>query len=342
MFYMIGTYYDYDVNQMRERLAGFRLLDTGTGEVKDIPYKAVVKALTRKAVEIENLRINRGILETHNGSIKRYARVTYYGYIENNQAVVILWKDGNNVFTCSDIRGIIYRLPEKELVRIHGERGTIANGRVVNGRVYAIEGSYPVIRTAECEKSSIINEYRKKCAVLGIRPLIIKEEKDGIVVVGADPTDTKVLIPQFVTKIANRAFANHDNLESVAIGDNVRNIGDEAFEGCSRLVDVKLPREIDKLGHSVFAKCRRLKRVELPRNILEVPRSTFEYCSSLKEVEIPEKVIKISNRAFLKCSDIETVKLPKGIKEISKNAFEDCDKLRNINLEEGIDRKSVV
>ncbi|MDR0301964.1 MAG: leucine-rich repeat domain-containing protein [Treponema sp.] len=52
---------------------------------------------------------------------------------------------------------------------------------------------------------------------------------------------TSIVIPEGVTDIGNRVFADCKNLTSVTLPRSLERIGSSVFEGCTSLVDVKIP-----------------------------------------------------------------------------------------------------
>lgn len=56
-----------------------------------------------------------------------------------------------------------------------------------------------------------------------------------------DNTITKVIVPDYVTSIGERAFSGRNRLTSVIIPNNVTSIGESAFSGCSSLTSMTLP-----------------------------------------------------------------------------------------------------
>ena len=66
---------------------------------------------------------------------------------------------------------------------------------------------------------------------------------------------TKVLIPDSVSSIGEKAFSNCKSLESVTIGINVTTIGSGAFAGCLKLTSITIPDNITSIGNNAFRDC---------------------------------------------------------------------------------------
>ena len=67
-----------------------------------------------------------------------------------------------------------------------------------------------------------------------------------------------------VTEMANKAFAQHSNLEKI-----------------------KLPESIISIGYKCFANCTSLKKLEIPSNVESIGESCLEGCKSLEELVVP-------------------------------------------------------
>ena len=57
-----------------------------------------------------------------------------------------------------------------------------------------------------------------------------------------------------VTKIANNAFENATNIESMVIPEGITEIGQAAFAGCNNLKDISLPLTLKTIGNSAFSR----------------------------------------------------------------------------------------
>ena len=331
MIYMVGSVEEY-VNAGEKRIAAFRLLDTKTGKTENIRYERVLKSMVYSGLKIENLRVENGKIETFNGSIKRYAQISPTKGISNEDSIVILWKNESNVFTCTDYRGYMYRVSERDLVNASKSR-IIANGKVVRGRISAIAGSHPI---KESSVDSVISGYYKKCAVLGIKPLWLQADREEIMVVGVGEGITDIVIPRFVSGIGDKAFKNNSRIRSVTMGDNVRFIGYEAFKWCTGLEKVILPEAMGKIEVSAFDMCYSLKEVIIPKGIKEIPKKAFRNCESLERVIIPKGVEVIGDYAFTRCTSLKNIEIPEGVKRLEQGAFEACSSLKEITIPNGV------
>ncbi len=93
--------------------------------------------------------------------------------------------------------------------------------------------------------------------------------------------DEKVIIPEGVRIIGDRAFSHCEKIRSVIIPEGVISIGMEAFSWCLSLGWIALPQSIEKIGHRAFAICPELEYIEIPPLAL-TGRCIFKGCEKLR------------------------------------------------------------
>ncbi|MCR4758813.1 MAG: leucine-rich repeat domain-containing protein, partial [Oscillospiraceae bacterium] len=168
----------------------------------------------------------------------------------------------------------------------------------------------------------------------------------------------KVKIPDGVTEICDRSFANNEGITSVTLPDSVKRIGEEAFCGCSNLTDVTLPKgltgisdgtfsycrcltditlpdTITKIGENAFADCLSLENLTLPKGVTEIGSGAFQACG-LESVSIPESVTEIGDEAFCECRALTSIKIPGSVSVIGERVFSDCCSLTDISFSKGL------
>lgn len=75
-----------------------------------------------------------------------------------------------------------------------------------------------------------------------------------------------VVIPNSVVTIGKDAFSM-SSVEGMVIGDGVKTIGDRAFAGCFCLKNLVIGASLQEIGDNVFDGCRKLKNIKVdPRN----------------------------------------------------------------------------
>ena len=124
----------------------------------------------------------------------------------------------------------------------------------------------------------------------------------------------KVLIPNDVFSVSDRAFARNGNVEYVVCPSSLKNIGSEAFVNCLGLKEVGLEEGLETIGERAFGGCR-----------------------ALGKINIPASVTLISDEAFVECKGVTKLTFAAGCKAaIGKSAFEGLEKLTEVELREGM------
>ena len=116
------------------------------------------------------------------------------------------------------------------------------------------------------------------------------------------------------------------SLKRIVIPESVKEIGERAFQNCSGIEEITFGKDIRKIGRSAFRGCNGLKRIEFQENEKEIEVSGeirkypvtieeggFWWCESLEEVVLSSNVTEIGNYAFCGCSSLEKINLPEGV-----------------------------
>ena len=126
----------------------------------------------------------------------------------------------------------------------------------------------------------------------------------------------KVVFGEGVTSVANGAFVQYPNLETVEFADSITTIGVAAFRYCSKL-----------------------KNVDLPENLKVLRQDAFSYCNSITEFYIPETVEFLDGIVCAYCPNLEYVYIgadPSMKAFINGEClFSGCESLTEIEVEEG-------
>lgn len=146
-----------------------------------------------------------------------------------------------------------------------------------------------------------------------------------------------VVIENGVTSIGKEAFADswqlNEHNQLVANGDNyyvfkkviipntVSLIDDRAFKNCINLTSVEIPNSVTSIGSEAFSGCLGLSSVELSNSVSSIEERSFYGCSSLTSVEIPNSVKTIGDEAFSGCDRITSVVIPNSVKKIGSEVF---------------------
>ncbi len=167
--------------------------------------------------------------------------------------------------------------------------------------------------------------------------------------------------------IRDDAFNDSDpnyTLQDLILPDNVTRIGEKAFANCRGLINIHLPQNLKSIGAYVFSDCRYLSSITLPAQLETIGTNPFRY-SKIERFEIesenksfqlvdnalvnsdgttlnsmpvkhdgdysvPDGIETIGNQAFIKCCAINNLTLPASLKKIGSYSFAYCYNLANV------------
>lgn len=140
--------------------------------------------------------------------------------------------------------------------------------------------------------------------------------------------DTVVVIPSkingvTVETIGHGAFEK-SAVTSVTIPDSVTAILDRAFANCFQLTNISIPNSVTSIGFSAFEHCTSLKSITLPSSLNSISEALFSDCSQLTTIHIPDSVLSIQDYAFGNCTRLETIRIPVSVTSIGNLAFASC------------------
>ena len=141
---------------------------------------------------------------------------------------------------------------------------------------------------------------------------------------------TSVTIPDSVTAILDRAFANCYQLTNISIPNSVTSIGFSAFEHCTSLKSITLPSSLNSISEALFSDCSQLTTIHIPDSVLSIQDYAFGNCTRLETIRIPVSVTSIGNLAFARCPNSMTVTYSGSKKQWNK--INGKDELLNIPL----------
>ena len=139
-------------------------------------------------------------------------------------------------------------------------------------------------------------------------------------------------IPSTVVAIADAAFAECSNLESITIPSSVKSIGDYAFHECKSLTNITIPFSVKTIGECAFIDCVNLESIEIPSSVMSLGESVFRDCSSLMSATLPSSIKSIEECTFYGCKKLASLTLPKFLTSIGKWAFYHCESLSSLTL----------
>ncbi len=133
--------------------------------------------------------------------------------------------------------------------------------------------------------------------------------------------ESRVVIPEGITRIAEEAFAGIETIDRVILPESLQAIGAEAFRGCLLMQSIVMPKGLCKIGDGAFRDCVKLLRIEIPARVSALENRVFCHCKALQDVQLPEGLCRIGESAFYGCAGLKKIQLPEGLGFIGKMAF---------------------
>lgn len=157
-----------------------------------------------------------------------------------------------------------FHVPE---IRIGKDAGNLENTEIYNigAEKYTLEDgnkSYQILNGALCNKSGLLIAYPVHSSA------------------------TEFQVPDQVTDIGKKAFADAKYITKVTMGEQVISIGDSAFSGCKNLVYADISPKLRTIGSRAFDECSSLEEISTGNQVEFIGNGAFNGCSSLKNITI--------------------------------------------------------
>ena len=148
---------------------------------------------------------------------------------------------------------------------------------------------------------------------------------------------TSVGIPDSVTSIGRRAFADSYFLASISIPKGVTNLGSASFSSCPSLAKVAFAGiGVTGIGSMTFFSCVKLTGMDLPSSVTSIGDWAFSGCYGLRTMAIPNGVTNIGDRAFEGCTGLANVVMPNSVATVGSMTFINCTHLTNVVFGSGV------
>lgn len=122
-------------------------------------------------------------------------------------------------------------------------------------------------------------------------------------------------------------FDGKTNLESLVLGNAVKEIGKSAFRNCEALTKVVIPNSVTTIKDYAFQNCVGLSEVEIGEGLEDCGENIFKYCALRTAIV---KCNSIPSLLFKECSFLNNLELGPLVKKIENGAFYDCTRLKTI------------
>ena len=144
-----------------------------------------------------------------------------------------------------------------------------------------------------------------------------------------------VAVPEGIGCIAENAFFNCKDVESVTLPGSLARIDKGAFSWCVQLQHIAFPGGPVTIGDNAFSDCHSLEHIDLPDGVAQIGEGAFSRCRALEGIGIPGSVKRIGKRAFAWCDSLGYLSLGGAETFIGEEAFKDCRALRCVRLPGG-------
>ena len=169
----------------------------------------------------------------------------------------------------------------------------------------------------------------------------------------------RVVLPDSVTVLEEKAFADCINLEEIVIPESVSEIGISAFAGTKWLADrcaenpcvtvnhilvdcyavegeLVIPDDVEIIPTLACAKYEGITGVVIPETVKKIGAGAFMQCSSLKSISFPDHLAAIPPYICTECTALSDIRFPAHVREIGQAAFGGCSGLTEITLPETV------
>ena len=123
-------------------------------------------------------------------------------------------------------------------------------------------------------------------------------------------------------------------IRKVILPQGLRCIEERAFVHCKSLTEIVIPSSVEEIGDKAFMHCSQLKKIGLPNGLNCINNRTFMFCESLRYIKIPPQISTIHEGAYLACSSLVTVEFchESSLRKIQSDAFYGCETLTELIL----------
>ena len=135
--------------------------------------------------------------------------------------------------------------------------------------------------------------------------------------------------------IAEEAFNNFYNLESLVLPSQLETVPYMAVAECVKLKSISIPATVTAIEDRAFENCRMLSSVAFAENgaLTRIGNWAFYNNHELTNLVIPEGVTEVGHAAFYGCTYLKEMTLPSTVQDIADNGFALCAKLQRMNVD---------
>lgn len=138
-----------------------------------------------------------------------------------------------------------------------------------------------------------------------------------------------------VKEISDSAFYHRENLKNVYIGNGTTKIGENAFDNCFNLTTVVIGNGVTTIEPWAFANCYELTNLTIGNSVKSMGSNCFEGCKKLTDIVIPESVKYIGIFAFSD-TGLTSFNVPDTVETINGGAFVRCPNLTSLTIPDSV------
>lgn len=158
--------------------------------------------------------------------------------------------------------------------------------------------------------------------------------------------------------IAESAFEDCTNLETVLMPSSLTRIGNYAFRNCTLLPSsFEIPETIVYVGSNVFEGTHVNEEIidgviynndavvgfidgitvaNIKEGTTIIGSMAFKECNTLTQVNLPNSLRYINSYSFYGCTSLVNIVIPSNVEEIGKSSFRGCSKLEVVDIQSNI------
>ena len=130
----------------------------------------------------------------------------------------------------------------------------------------------------------------------------------------------EVIIPEGIQRIEKGTFQGNEKVKRIIMPNSITFIGSRAFADCPNLEEVVFSENLQVLGQNAFRNCTKLSSADIPSHVKTVYPGTFDGNTNLQSVTLNEDLEYLSAYAFSNCDNVNELNI-NGVTRVDYNAF---------------------
>ena len=144
-----------------------------------------------------------------------------------------------------------------------------------------------------------------------------------------------VIVGEHVKNLPYKLFSDCAALRCVVMGDSVHSIGEDAFFACSLLDSIRISSSLRHIGDMAFSYTA-IRHIDLPNTMRTIGGGAFKYCDSLRVMIMPDSIDSVGSNLFSDCPNLQRVHLSNSVTHLYEQSFFYCTSLSDVDFGTGI------